>query len=118
MMKVFLGGLVFAALVAGAAQAHPKLLAANPAANARIASPAEIRLTYSETLIGKFSQISLADGAGKPVPLGASQLSPDRKQLTAAVKGRLAPGTYTVTWRAVSTDTHKVQGGYAFQVAP
>ena len=105
------------ALSAGAASAHPKLLAANPAAGARVAAPAQVRLSFSETLIAKYSQLSLADAAGHPVSLGASTLSPDRKQLMASVTSHLQPGVYKVSWKAVSTDTHRVKGGYAFSVA-
>jgi methionine-rich copper-binding protein CopC len=30
----------------------------------------------------------------------------------------LAAGQYRVEWRAVSTDSHKIQGGYTFRVKP
>jgi methionine-rich copper-binding protein CopC len=104
------------ALSFGAAQAHPRLVAANPAAGARVAAPGEIRLKFSEPLIGRFSQLSLANAAGQPVALGASALGPDRKQLVASVRTKLAPGAYTVSWKAVSIDTHRVQASYAFTV--
>lgn len=117
MTKITAGALAASAALAlaGGAQAHPKLMVANPAPNATVAPPAEIRLSYSESLIGKFSQIALADAAGHKVPLGPSTVAGGR-QLVAPVKAKLAPGRYRVTWRAVSTDTHRVQGGYAFAV--
>ena len=31
---------------------------------------------------------------------------------------QLAPGTYRVTWRAVSVDTHVSKGEFTFDVAP
>jgi methionine-rich copper-binding protein CopC len=104
------------ALSFGAAQAHPRLVAANPAAGARVAAPGELRLKFSEPLIGRYSQLSLANAAGQPVALGSSTLSPDRKQLAASVRSRLAPGAYRVSWKAVSIDTHRVQAGYSFTV--
>jgi methionine-rich copper-binding protein CopC len=118
MNRIIVGGAALAALAlsVGAAEAHPKLLASNPAAAARVRAPTQLRLSFSETLIGRFSQLSLADSAGRSVPLGPSALSQDHKQLIAAVRRPLAPGTYRVSWRAVSTDTHRVQGGYAFTV--
>lgn len=100
----------------GAAEAHPRLLAATPSAGARIAAPAEVRLSFSETLIGRFSQITIADARGQPVPTGPSTVTVDRRQLTTTLRNHLAPGTYRVSWRAVSTDTHRVQGAYAFVV--
>ena len=102
----------------GAAQAHPRLMWAAPAAQGRFPAPREIRLNFSETLIARFSKLALSDTRGRAVNLGPSALSPDRKQLFAPVPGRLAPGAYKVTWRAVSTDTHKVNGAYGFSVAP
>ena len=100
----------------GVAEAHPRLLGANPAAGARVASPSQLRLSFSETLIGRFSKLSLTTAAGRPAALGQSALSPDHKQLVAPIQGRLAPGRYQVHWSAVSTDTHRVQGAYAFLV--
>jgi len=105
------------ALSATAAQAHPKLLSASPAANASDPTPAAIKLAYSETLVGKFCRIGLTDAAGHTVALGPTTLGADRKQLSAAVKQPLAPGAYKVSWTAVSTDTHRVSGSYGFTVS-
>ena len=104
------------ALSVSVAQAHPKLLSANPAAGAHVSAPAQVRLSFSETLIGRFSHLSLADAAGHKAPLGPSSLSGDHKQLMAPLSARLRPGLYRLSWRAVSTDTHRVQGAYAFTV--
>jgi methionine-rich copper-binding protein CopC len=100
----------------GVANAHPRLLSANPAPNGSVAAPAEVRLGFSETLIGRFSRIALMDGRGRPIKVGATALAPDHKQLVAPVSGKLPPGVYRVAWTAVSTDTHRVQGVYAFKV--
>jgi methionine-rich copper-binding protein CopC len=116
MKRLLTTAVVSLALGAGAAAAHPRLIAASPPAGGRVAAPPQLRLSFSETLIGKFSQLSLADGAGHRVPLGPSALSPDHKQLVASLRVRLRPGMYRLSWRAVSTDTHRVQGGYAFSV--
>ena len=120
-MQTFTAGALAAAaalaLAAGAAQAHPRLLSANPAANSKVAAPAAIKLGYSETLVGKFCRIGLTDAAGRKVALGPTTLGADRKALTAAVKAPLAPGAYKVSWSAVSTDTHRVSGSYGFTVS-
>lgn len=113
------GGLLTVAILglsAGMAQAHPRLLTAKPAVDAHLAAPTEIRLGFSETLIGRFSQVSLTDAGGHMVRTGPSALSADHKQLVAPIRARLSPGAYKVSWRAVSTDTHRVSGGYAFTV--
>ncbi len=114
--------LTLAALVAlaaaSAAAAHPLPKAASPAPNAVLAaSPAEIRITYSEPLVAAFSGLELKGPDGKAVALGASTVD-HKTQLAAPVKAPLVAGTYTVDWHAVSTDTHHVAGHYSFQVKP
>ncbi|HSV03742.1 MAG TPA: copper homeostasis periplasmic binding protein CopC [Phenylobacterium sp.] len=102
--------------LAGAAEAHAHLVAASPAAGAKGPAPAQIKLTFSEGLVGKFSKLALADAAGRKAPLGPAAVS--GKQMSAPVAGKLAPGAYKVTWTAVSTDTHRVSGSYGFTVTP
>lgn len=113
-------GLLAAAIVGlgfGVAEAHPRLLTTDPAPKAHVAAPTEVRLGYSETLIGKFSRITLMDSRGHAVKVGATVVARDGKQLVAPIRGKLSPGNYMVMWKAVSTDTHRVQGSYAFTVA-
>ena len=110
---------VLAALAAAtAAAAHPLPKAASPAPNAVLAaSPAEIRITYSEPLVAAFSGLELKGPDGKTIALGPSTVD-HKTQLAAPVKATLGAGTYTVDWHAVSTDTHHVAGHYSFQVKP
>lgn len=104
-------------LLAGPAQAHPKVTSSSPAAGAHSPSPAEIRISFTEVLFPKFSAIVLKDSKGRTVSTGPAVINPkDKKQMAAPVRARLAPGTYRVEWRAVSADTHRVQGDYTFMV--
>jgi methionine-rich copper-binding protein CopC len=99
--------------------AHPKLTATVPAADAQAQPPQEIRLSFSEALVAKFSGLDLKDQEGKRVETGPAASDPkDGKQLVAPVKAVLAPGRYTVEWHAVSEDTHRVKGSYSFEVKP
>ena len=105
---------------AGAANAHPKLLSASPAANATVAKPAQIKLQFSEKLMPAFSKADLTMAAmpgmaAMKMPTTAA-LASDGRTLVVTPKGRLAAGRYTVDWHIVSTDTHKVAGNYAFTV--
>ena len=59
MRRVFLPAALALLGIAGAAQAHPKLLSASPAANATVAKPARITLRFSEKLMPKFSGADL-----------------------------------------------------------
>ena len=101
------------------ALAHPKLTATVPAADAQAQPPQEIRLSFSEALVAKFSGLDLKDQEGKRIETGPAAPDPkDRKQLIVPVKAVLAPGRYTVEWHAVSEDTHRVKGSYSFEVKP
>lgn len=55
MRRVFLPTAVVLLGLAGAAQAHPKLVSASPAPNAMVAKPANVTLRFSEKLMPKFS---------------------------------------------------------------
>lgn len=112
--------LLAAGLITTSAMAHPKLMSVAPAADHSMSkSPTEIRLTFSEGVISKFSGLELKDEGGKTVATGRAALDPkDSKQLIVPLKAPLAAGGYTVNWHAVSEDTHRVHGQYSFKVAP
>jgi methionine-rich copper-binding protein CopC len=108
-----------AALAPVAASAHAQLLKAVPGVGTTVPAAPTVALSFSEPVEPGFCGVSLSDAAGKAVPLGKPASSPsDKATLVAAVKGKLAPGTYTVVWHAVSVDTHRTQGTFAFTIAP
>ncbi|WP_210253128.1 copper homeostasis periplasmic binding protein CopC [Beijerinckia sp. L45] len=98
--------------------AHAQLLKAVPGVGTTVTTAPSITLAFSEPVEPAFCGIALSDAAGKTVPLGKPASAADKATLVAAVKARLAPGTYTVTWHAVSVDTHRTQGTFAFTLAP
>jgi methionine-rich copper-binding protein CopC len=107
-------------LLAGAASAHPKLLSATPAANATVAKPTHVDLKFSEKLMPAFSKgdviMAAMPGMAAMKMASASALSADGHTLIITPKTPLSSGHYSVTWHVVSTDTHKVDGTYAFAV--
>lgn len=111
---------VAALTLAGAAQAHPKLVSSNPAANAVIAKPARIELHFSEKLVPAFSKAELTmaamPGMAAMKMASISALASDGRTLVVTPKAPLPAGRYSVAWHVVSTDTHKVAGIYAFTV--
>src|ERR1700724_796497 len=117
--KAALAVLAIGAL-AGSADAHPKLMSVSPAADVSSkVSPKDIKLNFSEGVIAKFSGLELKDEAGKTITTGLPVIDPgDRKQLVIPLPAPLTAGHYTVTWHAVSEDTHRVKGEYSFEVAP
>jgi methionine-rich copper-binding protein CopC len=112
--------LVAGSVVATAALAHPKLVKSDPAANAVVsAGPKELRLSFNEELVPKFSSADVKDQKGQKVEVGTAAADPtDKKQLVVPLTKPLAAGTYKVDWHAVAADTHRVQGSYSFTVKP
>ena len=116
---------ILAALaVAGAAQAHPKLLATTPSANASVVKPGKIELKFSEALIGQMTGAEvvmtgmpgMANHAPMKITGFTAAIGADHKTLTLVLRRALSAGTYRVIWHAVSTDTHRVQGTFNFAV--
>jgi methionine-rich copper-binding protein CopC len=115
------------ALSAAPALAHPKLVSSMPAAKATVGPTAKIELHFSEPLEAKFSGADLTETSmmmngqmmAHVMKIGgvAAALDPaDHKTLILSLKKPLAPGAYKVSWHAVSTDTHRLTGAYAFTV--
>jgi methionine-rich copper-binding protein CopC len=107
-----------ALLAPATAFAHAQLLKAVPGVGTTVSAAPSITLAFSEPVEPGFCGIALSDAAGKAVPLGKPAAAGDKTMLVAAVKARLAPGSYTVIWHAVSVDTHRTQGTFAFTLAP
>src|SRR5262249_11253749 len=109
---------LFAAnLLATSVEAHPTLTSAFPPTEGGAAAPIEIRLSFSEGVIVKFSSVEMNDQAGKRIATGTLAADPkDQKQLIVPLQTPLTAGTYTVTWNIVSVDTHRVNGTYSFRV--
>ena len=104
------------ALTVAAASAHAMLEHAVPAAGATLAkSPGTLTLQFSEALEPAFSSVAVTDDAGRSVSAGAPSASGNKMSLPLEP---LKPGTYRVAWHAVSADSHKTEGTYAFTVRP
>ncbi|AFW01381.1 copper resistance protein CopC [Gluconobacter oxydans] len=111
------------ALLASSAFAHTKLVSSTPAANATVAAPPQITLSFSEGLIPKLSGAEIVM-TGMPgmsderMTISGYQTSTaaDGKTLVLTLAQPLSTGNYQVAWHAVSTDTHRVEGILAFTV--
>lgn len=99
----------------GSASAHAFLLHASPAAGATLVSPPkEVSLDFSEALEPTFSNVTVVDGTGHKV---AAAGVANGTRMSVALQP-LKPGTYSVTWHALSVDTHRTQGSFRFTVKP
>ncbi len=101
-------------LAAGPAFGHATLQSSTPAKGTSVQSPKTIVLKFAETLNPAFSGAALTDTAGKTVPVPSAANATSITLLTFGLK----PGAYTVTWHAVSPDTHRVTGKFTFKVIP
>jgi len=110
--------LIMGSIVATAAFAHPKLVKSDPAADAVVSvSLKELRLSFNEELVPKFSSADVKDQKGQKVQTRIAAADPtDKKQLVVPLSKPLAAGSYKVEWHAVAADTHRVQGSYSFTV--
>jgi len=109
---------MFVAFLLGAAeaQAHAKLVSAEPAANATVAAPMVIQLHFSEAIARKFSSIKLTHTGGAAIAFMTMDAQ-DAKSLSIMPNAALSPGPYTITWIAVATDDgHKTTGTFSFTV--
>lgn len=111
---LLLGLLTVLAAPAAPASAHATLQVSDPAADAIVPeAPTQITLTFTESVQvvqGKI-QVLAPDGSpaagGEPVVSGAAVTIPMRVQ---------APGTYLVSYRVISADSHPVAGGFTYSV--
>ena len=113
-----LSAATFAALLfsAGQALAHAELVTSSPAANATVTSPNSISLTFSETLVSKFSgfELTMVDH-GMKMDVKTS-VSADGMNLNGTIKGPLMKGAYKIVWRAATKDGHRMTGEVPFKV--
>jgi methionine-rich copper-binding protein CopC len=102
---------------AGAACAHAHLIRATPAAGDAVkAAPAEVTLKFNERLEPAFSTAVIRDSAGKQVDKGDAHVDQADRTVIRVSLPPLQPGVYTVEWRVMSADTHKVNGTFTFKV--
>jgi copper transport protein len=99
-----------------AASAHALLVRSLPSNNTVVqTAPKEIRLTFNEPVETAFGSIRVYDSAAKRFDDGHVS-RPDPRSVRVGVSGPLARGTYTVTWRVISADSHPVHGAFVFHV--
>ena len=106
-----------AAGLATQAAAHAHLVTTTPLANAAAPAPRQLALRFSERLQPRFSglAVTMPRMNNMAVPMAVA-VSKDGKSLVATPAKPLSAGLYRVSWRAVTADTHRVQGAYTFTV--
>lgn len=98
------------------ASAHSRLLSSSPADGSTVpASPGEIVLTFNEDINPQFVTVRVTDGEGGDVVDAEASVAGPR--VTVPVSQPVAAGSYKITYRVVSADSHPISGSTAFTVA-
>ena len=110
-------GTVAILATAATALAHAHLVRATPAAGGTVhAVPNEVVLRFNEKLEAVFSTVVVRDSDGAQVDRADAQVDKaDRTVLRVSLQP-LRPGVYKVEWRAMSADTHKINGDFKFTI--
>lgn len=105
-----------ALFAAAQASAHASLVKSDPAANATVAAPKAVTLTFDDELTPAFSgfDVSMSDGMKMKFK---TTVSKDKKSITGVPTGPLMAGAYKISWHAAAAeDGHKTTGTLAFTV--
>ena len=101
-------------LTTGAARAHAFLDHAEPRVGNKVsAPPREVTLWFTQKLEAAFSSVTVTNAAGQRVDAGKPRVSDNRISVSLRPGGS---GTYHVTWRVLSVDTHTTDGSFTFEV--
>jgi methionine-rich copper-binding protein CopC len=101
--------LAFVLWGSGYAVAHSRLLSVTPADGAELSRPpSKVVLTFNENVLEQFVTVRVADGTGVSVTRG--QPTVDGAVVTQALGPDLGFGTYRVTYKVVSADSHPISG--------
>ncbi|MTD56351.1 copper resistance CopC/CopD family protein [Amycolatopsis pithecellobii] len=119
-MAALLGTFLIALLgIGGTASAHAELVATTPGSfEVLAAAPHEVSLRFSESIDVSLAEVRLLGPGGAPVAGVGKPVHPagGTDTIAATLPGNLANGTYTVSYRVVSVDSHPVEGAFAFSV--
>ena len=103
-----------AILPLGQAEAHAVVVGQSPAADAAMASaPAEVRLLFNEVVTPVLMRVLNANGT---TVTADSDVSATDTTVRVKLPADLPPGSYVVTWRVISADSHPVGGSFVFTV--
>lgn len=97
------------------ADAHARVVASTPTANATVASPPAISVTFRERVVPAFSGVDVVDAAGATIAVSTT-VSEDGRTLSGRPARALAAGAYSANWHAASSDGHRMTGVIPFTV--
>ena len=103
--------------IASPAFAHATLLTTEPQPQGTYdTSPKAIDLRFNEPVEVSLGDIRLFDGRAQRIVTGAPEHPNGNGNEVRVSIPKLDDGTFVVTWRVISADTHPVEGAFTFQV--
>jgi copper resistance protein C len=110
-----LGAVLATGVAAVPALAHAPVRGTFPANGATVAPLRTVSVRFAEAVVT--GTISVARSDGSAVRARAAGQDPrNRARLRATFARALAPGRYTVSWRALADDGHRERGTVRFRV--
>lgn len=118
-LAVAAGAAALIAVTAPPAYAHAELVASDPQPGAVYDdAPTEVTLRYTEPVEASLGAVRVYDGRGRRLDAGSpSHPGGDGSQVRVDLPD-LDDGSYVVTWRVLSADSHPVRGAFTFQIGP
>ncbi|MBV8736301.1 MAG: copper resistance protein CopC [Alphaproteobacteria bacterium] len=98
--------------------AHAFLDHASPAVGSSVpTAPTAVTMWFTQQLEPAFTTATVIDKSGNNVDSGPAAVDTQNPTELRVPLKPLPAGTYTVTWHALSVDTHTTQGHFNFEVA-
>lgn len=109
------GWLVLAVAGAAPALAHATVVSSTPADSSRLeAVPSTVTVTFSEQVSAQAGFLKVVDGKGNQVSQGTATST--GRDVSVPMRSGLGEGSYIVSYRIVSADSHPISGAFAFVV--
>jgi len=97
--------------------AHAFLDHAEPKVGSEIEkAPTEVKAWFTQHIEPAFSKLEVFDADGKQVDNKDCHVDSTDKGLLIVTLPQLSAGTYKVSWKVVSVDTHRTHGDFKFTV--
>jgi copper transport protein len=114
-LALLAGWAVLAVAGAAPALAHATVVSTDPADSSRLdAVPATVTVTFSEDVSVNAGFVKVVDSDGEQVSEGDG--TGTGRTVSARLRSGLGEGSYIVSYRIVSADSHPISGAYAFVV--
>lgn len=115
LLGVLAGLFLLLAAPGGKASAHAAVVSSNPAQGSIVqTAPSQVVITFSEHVQAVDSRIQVIDPNGKKIGNGTPKVVGNEVRIPVRSDG--PHGTYLVSFRVISADSHPVGGGFIYSV--